>query len=65
MVPTLTTFTVSLCEFYFRRHQEIQDWLQMSVIPSITVIDKNEDGSDITQVLWSVSQLNMCLVLLV
>ena len=28
---------------------EIQDWLQMSSIPSSTVIGKNEDGSDIIQ----------------
>ena len=28
---------------------EIQDWLQIPSIPSNTVIDKNEDGSDVTQ----------------
>ena len=27
----------------------MKDWFQMSVIQSSTVIDKNEDGSDITQ----------------
>jgi hypothetical protein len=28
---------------------EMQDWLQMPAIQSSAVIDKNEDGSDITQ----------------
>ena len=28
---------------------EIQDWLQMSSIPTSTVIGKNKDGSDITR----------------
>ena len=28
---------------------EIQDWLQIPSIPSNTVIDKNEDESDVTQ----------------
>jgi hypothetical protein len=28
---------------------EMQDWLQMTVIQSSSVIGKNEDGSDITQ----------------
>ena len=28
---------------------EMQDWIQMPVIQNSVVIDKNEDGSDITQ----------------
>jgi hypothetical protein len=32
-----------------KTRMEMQDWLQMSSIPSSTVILKNEDGSDITQ----------------
>ena len=39
---------------------EIQDWIHMSVIPSNTVIGKNEDGSVVRQV---VQQRNECLVL--